>query len=449
MYYLSHMMTEKEIKARKFGLPEAKKYPMPDADHVKSAIKFFNYVDNKHEKELAEAILTRINDLGIDPDSLNVGDKNRFKKYLDETYLKHYGVLGMKWGVRRYQNSDGSLTVAGKKRYSSNENIAIDTSSDNTSKKTGFHLTDKQKKALIVGVGVAGALLAAYGAYRLINANDVTKSLLYDKDTGLLKKLIPATSEQDIMSTNPNANSIFSGEYLTNCSKCSCSYDLRRRGFDVQAPKGTPLTQDIIDKYYDGAIKRSVTPGDFMGRKIPAVSVTDPDSYIDAFTRMCDAAKAHPVEFEMAQQKQAESLVKACESFGPKARGHISMYFTSGTGHSIAFENDASGTVRFIDSQIAHLTSNYGGGSDSAYFVNNIATQLNPFVQTDITRTDLATPNFDFLRSENIIQNAYDPTKIANMSINTMGLGAATTLGSYSYLKEQERKEYQKEKAKS
>lgn len=32
-------------------------------------------------------------------------------------YLEHYGVLGMKWGQRRYQNSDGSLTAAGKKHY--------------------------------------------------------------------------------------------------------------------------------------------------------------------------------------------------------------------------------------------------------------------------------------------------------------------------------------------
>lgn len=31
--------------------------------------------------------------------------------------LMHWGILGMKWGVRRYRNPDGSLTSAGKKRY--------------------------------------------------------------------------------------------------------------------------------------------------------------------------------------------------------------------------------------------------------------------------------------------------------------------------------------------
>ena len=37
-----------------------------------------------------------------------------------EAYLAHHGIKGQKWGVRRYQNEDGTLTAEGRERYLSN-----------------------------------------------------------------------------------------------------------------------------------------------------------------------------------------------------------------------------------------------------------------------------------------------------------------------------------------
>ena len=66
----------------KYGIPEQKKYPMPDPAHVRSAIRFFNYVDPKHEEELAKAILARMKEYQMSFNDFGVGDENRFKKYI-------------------------------------------------------------------------------------------------------------------------------------------------------------------------------------------------------------------------------------------------------------------------------------------------------------------------------------------------------------------------------
>lgn len=59
-----------------------------------------------------------------------------------QTFIAHHGIKGQKWGVRRFQNADGSLTKAGKERY--NEQNSSDSSDNHENQK--FHLTEKQKK---------------------------------------------------------------------------------------------------------------------------------------------------------------------------------------------------------------------------------------------------------------------------------------------------------------
>lgn len=43
--------------------------------------------------------------------------KPSFVNQLDVDYIAHHGIKGQKWGVRRFQNPDGTLTPRGKKRY--------------------------------------------------------------------------------------------------------------------------------------------------------------------------------------------------------------------------------------------------------------------------------------------------------------------------------------------
>ena len=45
---------------------------------------------------------------------------------MEQFYLIHSGILGMKWGVRRFQNPDGTLTEAGKQRYYNHDGSLTD-----------------------------------------------------------------------------------------------------------------------------------------------------------------------------------------------------------------------------------------------------------------------------------------------------------------------------------
>ena len=80
---------------------------------------------------------------------------------MNSDYLYHHGILGQKWGVRRFQNEDRTLTPAGKERYRKNSS----THNPRDDKK------EAAKKIAKTGLAVAGTAALAYGGYKLATSD--------------------------------------------------------------------------------------------------------------------------------------------------------------------------------------------------------------------------------------------------------------------------------------
>lgn len=87
--------------------------------------------------------------------------------------LMHFGIKGQKWGVRRWQNDDGTLTPDGKAKY---EQSMKDASKYQTAKERLKKVAKGGAVGLAVGAGVIGGVaLAENSAY---NMGGVHKALL-------------------------------------------------------------------------------------------------------------------------------------------------------------------------------------------------------------------------------------------------------------------------------
>ena len=73
---------------------------------------------------------------------------------MNDIYLAHHGIKGQKWGVRRFENPDGTLTEAGKERYGR----------DDEDKEKKFWTDKKKKIAKRIAIGAAFVAAAGIGA---------------------------------------------------------------------------------------------------------------------------------------------------------------------------------------------------------------------------------------------------------------------------------------------
>lgn len=106
--------------------------------------------------------------------TLNMNDYLAYRvKYSNELY--HYGVKGQKWGIRRYQNPDGSLTDEGLIRY------GVDRQGNMSSQGKSLYKQDKKRdKARKVATGAAIGI----GAAAAVVAGTHAANLLLDKKYG-------------------------------------------------------------------------------------------------------------------------------------------------------------------------------------------------------------------------------------------------------------------------
>lgn len=132
--------------------------------------------------------------------------------------LWHWGIKGMKWGVRRYQNKDGTLTAEGKKRYQQDDHPDYTRAHE---KKSVRELSDaelnakinrlqkeKQYQSLVTepskikkAIAIAGTTAAALGTISTLynNYNAVAKIGKNIVESEAIRKGMAATAVSAVM----------------------------------------------------------------------------------------------------------------------------------------------------------------------------------------------------------------------------------------------------------
>lgn len=270
----------------------------------------------------------------------------RDNKRHNEIY--HHGILGMKWGKK-----NGPPYPLGASDHSASEKKAgwrksLDKSSDDNDNDKRKGLSDKQKRAIKIGVTAVGVGLAAYGTYRLVKSGKLDKyieagkskadSLLKKKagdskvgdikvddilnsasttksvTKGIKKLSKPETLADTIKNVNPNRSN---SAYDNNCTLCSTGSILRQVfGMDVTAGSTGRKPQNlggIVEECFEGA-------------------------------KVIDGSA---VKFGKSKQDASEMLIKR---FGDNVSGVVSVEWKRGGGHAFNWQIK-DGKVSFYDGQ--------------------------------------------------------------------------------------------------
>lgn len=132
-----------ELKDSDFGIPSKRKYPMPDAAHVKAAIRMFNHCDPEDEAELARHIKAKMKKYNV---SADIGENNRLSKYIHESIVESASVSDPS-GINGLEYADDGYLFSGD--YSEDYYAVLEITKDFTKEeydRISFYSTYKDSK---------------------------------------------------------------------------------------------------------------------------------------------------------------------------------------------------------------------------------------------------------------------------------------------------------------
>ncbi len=360
--------------------------------------------------------------------------------------LAHYGAKGMKWGVRKSEETAKTQAPTfNKEKALLNEKQAaqaqtrINEIKANPSKwsyvqqnrnarvvELEIHrdqrlkdakdiregrYTDGQKKA-IKGAAVVGGLLVAYGAYKFVDSGQAHQLGVQGKEFLTGKKsmwpkndfLASKMSENDLLTkvvqkVNPDYGGI--GTKM-NCRRCTFAYELRRRGYDVSATKSVSGTGQVVT----GLLNATDPDSNLPTGRVRMVSTMLKEQFSEEEGGPLTSALAQTNSWgktpigtvdDFVPSKSASSRAKLIyDSFGKEpdgARGELGVQWSMGGGHSMAWEIVGGKPVIFD----AQSGKKYGTPEDFEKFAGTVT-------QAGYTRLDNVKLNTDYLKRW--IQNA-------------------------------------------
>lgn len=179
-------------------------------------------------------------------------------------YLYHHGIKGQKWGVRRYQNTNGRLTNAGKKRYSDG---------NDNSKKSSKSKMSTAKKIAIGAAVVAAAAGITYAVIKAKNNKAVSKGM--QAANKILNNQVDKASQakKQFEAYNRAINNVPSPESMLNRSRPSVSVPKKSIPKPSVLKTNTQSTSDSVKlarerlAAYSRSINNIQGPEDMLNRR--------------------------------------------------------------------------------------------------------------------------------------------------------------------------------------